>query len=240
MRQTDGAPCEDGAETTEGQHPSESLSLFARSGEESQEAEGGGEKDGDERSAATVDVGEDTRGHALFGQSGERAGRAEDGGIADGEDGNHDDDVHDRVETGDTGVGDCDDERRGFGVGGGGAVNEAFFRVWDEQANERQGDDVEESDTPEDLLDGCWEGLARVGCFGRGKAYQFGPCESKGGGDKGGTETFEAIVKGARGVPVFAADVTTLGSATAVEDDSEYAAGWISYRTEEWRRNLLT
>lgn len=74
------------------------------------------------------------------------------------------------------------------------------------------------------MLDGCWETLARVGCLGSGKAYQFGPCKSEGGSDECGTETFEAVVEGARVVPVFAADVATLGSATAVKDDPENAA----------------
>lgn len=231
VRETDGAPGEDGAETTERQHPRKRLVLFARGGEESQEAQGGSEKDGKERSAATVDVGEDPGGHALFGQSGERTRRAKDRGVAHREDGNHDDDVHDRVETRDTRVGDCEDERRSFGVGGGSAAKEARVVVRDKQANERQGDNVEEGNPPEHLLDSCWEGLARIGCLGGGKAYQLGPCKREGGGDESGTETFEAMVEGARVVPVFAADIATLGSATAVEDDSEDAARWVSCRT---------
>lgn len=47
------------------------------------------------------------------------------------------------------------------------------------------------------------------------------------------------MVKGARVVPVFAADVATLGSATAVQDNSEDAAGWISCTAQAFIRLCL-
>ena len=71
MRQTDRAPRKDGTETTERDHPREGQLFFARSGEESQEAQNRSEKDGEERAATSIDVGEDFGGHALVGQSGE-------------------------------------------------------------------------------------------------------------------------------------------------------------------------
>ena len=117
VREADGAPGEDGAETAEGEHPGESVVLPGRSGEVGEQTETGSEEDGDEWAATLIDVGEDLGGLVLLGESGEGAGGAVDGGVADGEDGDHDDDVHDGVEAFDAGVGDGDDEGGGVRVG---------------------------------------------------------------------------------------------------------------------------
>ncbi len=119
--EADGAPGEDAGETGEGLHPDKGGGRFFADGDEGEEAEGGGEADGDEGPALAVDVGEHLGGLALFGEGAEGARGAVDGGVADGEDGDHDDDVHDGVEAFDAGVCDGDDEWGGFGVGGRGA-----------------------------------------------------------------------------------------------------------------------
>ena len=224
MGEADGAPGEDGRQTAEGEHPGEGVVLLGGSGEVGEEAEGGGEEDGDEGTAALVDVGEDPRRLVLLGQGGEGAGGAVDGGVADGEDGDHDDDVHDRVEALDPGVGDGDDEGGGVRVGGVGA-DEPWVCVGHEQADEDEGDDVEEADAPEDLLDGCGQGFARVGGLGGGESDELRAGEGKGRGHEDGAEAFEAVVEGAGVGPVFAADVAAVGAASDVEDDAE-DAGW--------------
>ena len=224
MGEADGAPGEDGRQTAEGEHPGEGVVLLGGSGEVGEEAEGGGEEDGDEGTAALVDVGEDPRRLVLLGEGGEGAGGAVDGGVADREDGDHDDDVHDRVEALDPGVGDGDDEGGGVGVGGVGP-DEPWVCVGHEQADEDEGDDVEQADAPEDLLDGCGQGFARVGGLGGGESDELGAGKGKGRGHEDGAEAFEAVIEGAGVGPVFAADVAAVGAASDVEDDAE-DAGW--------------
>ena len=222
--QADGAPGEDGGEAAEGEHPGEGVVLFGGSGEVGEEAEAGGEEDGHERTAALVDVGEDPRRLVLLGEGGKGAGGAVDGGVADREDGDHDDDVHDRVQALDAGVEDGDDEGGGVGIGRVSA-DEASVRVGHEEADENEGDDVEEADAPEDLLDRCGEGLAWVGGLGRCEPDELGAGEGEGSGHEDGTKTFEAVVEGAGVGPVFATDIAAVGATSDIEDNSE-DAGW--------------
>ena len=97
--------------------------------------------------------------------------------------------------------------------------------VGDEQADEGEGDDVEEGDAPEDLFDGSGEGAARVGGFGGGEADEFGAGECEGCGDEDGAEALEAVVEGAWAVPVPPADVAVVGEAADVDYDAEEAGG---------------
>jgi len=76
VAQADGGPVEDGGEARDGEHPVEGLRarVTARRDDVTDEAEGGGEEDGDEGPAGAVDVAEDFRRLAAVGKRGERAG----------------------------------------------------------------------------------------------------------------------------------------------------------------------
>jgi hypothetical protein len=97
--------------------------------------------------------------------------------------------------------------------------------VRDQQADEGQGDDVEEGDAPKDLLDGGGEGLARVLRLGRGEPDKFGAGEGEGRGDEDGAYAFETVVEGAGVVPKATTDVAVIGEAANVDDDAEEAGG---------------
>jgi hypothetical protein len=55
----------------------------------------------------------------------------------------HDYNVEDRWEAFDSSVCHCKDERRSLCVFGGCAIEEPFVGVWDEKADQEQGDEVE-------------------------------------------------------------------------------------------------
>lgn len=162
---------------------------------------------------------------ALLGESGKGTRGTVDGGVTDREHGDHDNDVHDRWEGIDLGVVDSDDERRSGGISAGSTVEEKGVVVRHEQADKRERDDVEEGDTPENLLDGCRERLARVCSLGGSKTDKFGTGEGEGRGHEDTAKTLEAVVECAGVVPVTAADVLTAGSAANIEDDTEDAVG---------------
>ena len=95
-------------------------------------------------------------------------------------------------------------------VGGlAGFIEKALIGIRNKEANESKSDDIEEGDTPEDLLDGGRQGLARIGGFGGGKANQLSTAESESCCDKDGADTFEAMVECARIVPIFTTNVAT-------------------------------
>ena len=220
VREADAAPGEERGEAADGKHPGKSLFLGGGGGQIGEQAEGSGEHDGDKGPAAAIDVGEEAGRLVLLGEGGEGAGGAVDGGVADGEHGEHDDTVHDRVEALDAGVGDGDDKGGGARVVGVGA-DEAGVGVGDEQADEGQGDDVEDANPPEHLLYGYGERFARLGRLGGGKAYEFRARKGEGGRHEGGAQPFEAVVEGARRVPVLTTDIGAVRASGDIEDDAE-------------------
>jgi len=158
VREADGAPGEDGGKSGKGEHPVESLYGDVRvRGEEAKETESRGDDDGNEGTSVTVDVTEDFGSLTLVGEGSEGTRGTVDGGVTNGEYCYHDDDVEDGGEARDPGILDGDDERGSSGICTTGAVDESWFGIWDQEADQSQGDDVKESNAPEDLFDGSWE-----------------------------------------------------------------------------------
>jgi len=94
----------------------------------------------------------------------------------------------------------------------------------DDQTNQEQVDNVEDEDTPDDLLGGPGDLLGGVGSFGGSKTDELGTGVGEGGGDEDTAEAVEAVKEGGPGcVPVSCANVATVvgGNTTAVDDDSE-------------------
>ena len=82
-----------------------------------------------------------------------------------------------------------------------GFIEKALIGIWHKEANEGKSDDIEEGDSPKDLLDGGRQGLARVSGLGGGKANQLGTAESESCSDKDRAETFEAVMESSWIVP---------------------------------------
>lgn len=210
VSEADGAPGEEGRETRKREEPVEDVTAVGGEADESEEAEGQGEGHGDPGTAVAVNDLEPAGSHAVQGQGLECARRAEGGGVGDGDDGEGDDGVHDGGEDLDLGLLEGADEGGVFGVGAG-CLGQKWVVTLDDEAQDEEGDDVEERHTPEDLLGGLGERFARVVGLGGGKADELGSGEGEGGGHEDGAETLEAVLEGLLGsMPVCSADVSSV------------------------------
>lgn len=99
------------------------------------------------------------------------------------QDGNQDDDVHERVVTLETGVGDGDDKGRGARIVAASVQQSLVGRV-DQETDQEETNDVEEGDSPKDLLDGAGEGLGGVLGFSGSETNKFGTTEGESSSDK--------------------------------------------------------
>lgn len=108
-----------------------------------------------------------------------------------------------------------------MGISGGGATDESGLVVRDQKTDKGKGDNVEQSNTPEHLLNGSGEGLSRVRGLSSGQTDQLSAGEGEGGVDEDTAETLETVVEGTRVVPVLSTNVSTLRTTAAVDNDSE-------------------
>lgn len=115
------------------------------------------------------------------------------------------------------------DKRRGVDVGVRIGAEEVLVGRVDEQADKEQAQDVEERDTPEDLLDGTGETLDRVLRLGGGETHELRAAEGEGGRDKDGAEATESVPEGTRVVPQARAPVLAVvaGGGPAAQDANE-------------------
>lgn len=73
---------------------------------------------------------------------------------------------------------------------------------WDNQPNKEEVDDVEDPETPNDLLRSSGNFLLRVGSLGSSQASELSASVGERRGDENGAEAVEAVEKGGlRGVP---------------------------------------
>lgn len=114
-----------------------------------------------------------------------------------------------------------EDKRRCFAASMAIFAEELLIVVWDKEADHKKTDDIKEGDTPKYLLDGSRQGLARIFSFRRGKTDEFRSRKGKGSVDEDTGETLKPVVKGPRVVPVPGAYIFVMGTATAVDNDSE-------------------
>jgi len=121
-----------------------------------------------ERPTRAINIRKDLGRVPLLRKRRERARAAVHSRDADREHRDEDDDVHERVEALEVGVLADQDKGRGVDVGIGVRAEQVGVVVRDQQADEEQAEDVEERDTPKDLLDGAGEGLEGVLGFGGG------------------------------------------------------------------------
>jgi hypothetical protein len=179
VREADAAPGEEGGKTGEGLQPVERDGAAGGQGHESQGRPGDDEQGGEQRTAGAVNVAEELGGVALLGKRAECAGATVDTGETDGDDGKHDDDVGEVGEADDTGSLGDNDEGRGCHIDVAAVSEKSGVVVVDEETDEGEGQDVEEGDAPEDLLDRRGERLARVLGFGCSETDKLGSREGE-------------------------------------------------------------
>lgn len=221
VAQTDTGPGEQGAERTNRKKPVEDCAVDLQVGKESQETDARGEEDGDEGTALAIDIGKDLRSMGLLSQSSEGTRRAKDSRVTDADDRNENNGVHDAGENRGSGALDGNNKGTRRGIRAVLTSEETTFVGGHEQADEHQGDDVEDGDAPEDLLDGGRERLAGVSGFGSSETDKFCASEREGAGDEDAAEAPEAVVEGAGVSPVLATDVAAFWLAADVDDNGK-------------------
>lgn len=222
MGQADGAPGEESSQRRKVEEPVEddnTLGINVDVGEGTASAE---ENSGVQRTSGPVDVGEDDGSVSLLGHGSQSTRATVDTGDTDGNDRDENDDVHEVVEAVQTGVATDKHEGRGLGVRVGCLRQEGGVVGVDKETNEEETQDVEEGDTPEDLLNGTRERLDGVAGLGGSQTDQLSTSEGEGSGDEDGAETLEAVLERTGIVPVTGTPVrvvTTAGRTTTADED---------------------
>lgn len=166
-----------------------------------------------------VNLGKDRWGHALAGESLNSSGGSVGAGVCDRDDGDRDDGVEDGWKSLDVGKFESQDEWRVSGIGTGSSREILLIRSDDGAENEK-GDDVEEGDTPEDLLGSLGNGLSWVVRLSSGKTDKLSSSESERCGDEDGTESLKTVLECSWLSPERESKVTTVvGWDTAAVDD---------------------
>jgi hypothetical protein len=83
---------------------------------------------------------------------------------------------------------------------------------WDDETNDKQRNNVEESNAPEDLLGGLGNSLAGIITLGRSKTNELSTCKGKGGYDENGAKAWKAVSKRTGIAPVFTTNVAPMSS----------------------------
>lgn len=220
MSGADGAPNEEVGQARQGKQPCEDGALFCGLANERQEAECDLNDDTPDRTTAAVDIGEELGSHTSLGHGLHRTGGAKCARVGDRDDGQGDDGVEDGGKNFDTSILDSQDERTGLGVGTAGAQQSLVVRS-DDESKDKEIDNVEEEDTPEDLLSGARDRLPWVGGLGSSKTNKFGSAKRESSSNENRAEAVEAVSEGTGLVPVLGAQVSLVADPAAVDDNTE-------------------
>lgn len=224
VRQADGAPSEKGGKTRKSGQPGEDDAAVLGEGKIS---EGRPDEDGEDRRKGTarlVDVGEDLGGVSLLSKGSEGSRSAVNTRNTDGQDRDQNDNVHEVIEALEVGIFGSKDERRGLDVVTRVVTaEEAFVIVWHKETDKEETKNVEESNTPEDLLDGTRHSLDGVLGLGGSKTDKLSTGEGESSSDEDGAKALEAVGKGTGVIPCFGALVVVVPAAAGAtaEDENE-------------------
>lgn len=178
MCEADRSPSEEVGKTRQGQKPGEdgaSRRCLVDVGEAAEEER---DDQNDPRSPTTVHFCSPLGSHALGAKSLNCSGRGECARVCDGDDGQSDDSVEDAGKDLDTGESEGQHKGRVRGVSSG-CVGKTIIVGRNDETKDEQRDDVEQSDTPENLLGSFWDGLAGVSSFCSCETDQFSSPESE-------------------------------------------------------------
>lgn len=192
--QVNGSPGEEGGECGQRQQPVKSDATLWCQGDVREKSEDQRKSQGNVWATVLVNFGEDLWCHAVESQSLDGTGGTVGTGVGDRDDGKSDNSVEDVWHDLNVCEGAGADHWGVLGVGSGCAL-EGWIIRWDDEAEDEEGDDVEDGDTPEHLLGGRWKGLSRVVGLSSGKTNQLGTSESESGGDEDGAPSFESIAE---------------------------------------------
>ena len=178
MADRDAQPGDEARHAREVQQPDvDDLGTGQIGGKAQRRHHGGGQQRVD-RHAAGGDTREDARRHAPAGQRVEHAGGGIHAGVAGREHRGEHDGIHQRRSRQQAGPLEHQRERTDADIAHL-VAQQARVGIGDEQADDEDGQDVEEQDPPEDLPHGARDVSARIGRFTRSDADQLGALEGE-------------------------------------------------------------
>jgi len=179
VSEADGAPNEEERKTGQSQKPVKDGTALLGLSDISQQTESKLNDDTVDGTTLAINVvqelgGMATHGHSLHGTGGTKGTR-----VGDGQDGDGDDGVEDGGQNLDACILNGEDERRGLCVGARGTEETLIIRT-ENGSNDEEVDDVEESNTPKDLLGSSGDRLSGVSSLSGGEANHFSTTKGKG------------------------------------------------------------
>lgn len=194
VAETDGSPGEQRSQTGKSLKPGEDSASIAVDTEVSEEADQDNGSNRGKWTARLVDVGKELGSETLLSEGDKSSATTVDTRNTNRQNGNQDDDVHERVVTLEASIGDGNDERRGARVVAASVQQSLIGRV-DQKTDQKETNDVEEGDSPENLLDGARKGLGGVLGFSGGETNEFGTAERESGSDKDTYTVLDIIMR---------------------------------------------
>jgi hypothetical protein len=193
----DRSPGEESSKTRDTKKPVKELrSTDGVSTSKGNEADGQDEKSRVEGATGTVNVGEDLGGVTLLSHCGKGTATTIDTRDTDGDDRDHDDKVHEVVESVEVSLLANNDKGRGLRVGERLVpLHKALVSGRHEKTDEEDGQNEEEDDTPEHHLASGGESLERVLGLASSETNQLGTGKGKSGSDEARAETLEAVTE---------------------------------------------
>jgi hypothetical protein len=219
VSEADGAPNEEESKTGQSQKPVKDGTALLGLSDISQQTESKLNDDTVDGTTLAINVvqelgGMATHGHSLHGTGGTKGTR-----VGDGQDGDGDDGVEDGGQNLDACILNGEDERRGLCVGARSTEETLIIRT-ENGSNDEEVDDVEESNTPKDLLGSSGDRLSGVSSLSGGEANHFSTTKGKGGNGEDSAEALE-VGESTRVVPVLGTEVALITDTTTVDDDTE-------------------
>ena len=178
VRKANRSPGEEVRKTGEGEQPCENVAPLRSSINVGEASKKERDDENDIWTALLVDSGSDCWTHSLGAKCLDGTGGCKCTGVCDGDDTQRDNSVEDGREDLDTGESERQNE---WGVAGltSRCIGKGLVVGWNNQSEEEERDDVEQGDTPEDLLGSFRDGLARVVSFGGSKSNEFSSTKSE-------------------------------------------------------------
>ncbi|KAH8715935.1 hypothetical protein HC256_004727 [Beauveria bassiana] len=179
MSKADRSPGEQSCETRESEQPIKNDGTRRSQANESKETESNEDQNREQRTTGSVDIAKDLRRVSLLRKGSKRAGASINARNTNRKDGDKNDNVHKMIES--------FQERR-------------VFRV-NQEADKEETKDIEEGNSPKDLLDGAGKSANGIARFRSGQTNQFSTGEGKGGGDKDRAKALEPVLESTRVIP---------------------------------------
>ena len=195
MCETDGSPSEECSETRQCEEPVEDCGRVCAKSDVGNETAEENRDSREQRTTCTIDVVEDAWGIALLSEGSESTRSSIDTTVSDRDDRDENNEVQEGIESNKTSILGGNDEGGGSGVDKGLGAEEAGVGGGDEETHEEKTDNVEDCDSPEDLLNCSRKVVCWVLRLCGGQSNQLGSGEGESCCHKNRADSLETVLE---------------------------------------------